>query len=114
MTFQPGDRLVSRKADWGALGTIHVELQNGGPLTFTMIITEPPSANRVTEPNPAEVIVRPRRGTLDYDAYRRVGSAAAVACTRFRRHRVRCFYGTGGESWKDEGLHASSSLRLCG
>ena len=33
---------------------------------------------------------------------------------RFRRHRVRCFYGTGGESWKDEGLHASSSLRLCG
>ncbi|MGO9846174.1 MAG: hypothetical protein ACLPKT_06115, partial [Methylocella sp.] len=22
-----------------------------------------------------------------------------VACTRFRRHRVRCFYGTGGESW---------------
>ena len=37
-----------------------------------------------------------------------------VACTRFRRHRVRCFYGTGGESWKDEGLHASSSLRLCG
>jgi hypothetical protein len=37
-----------------------------------------------------------------------------MACTRFRRHRVRCFYGTGGESWKDEGLHASSSLRLCG
>jgi uncharacterized protein with ParB-like and HNH nuclease domain len=37
-----------------------------------------------------------------------------VACTRFRRHRVRCFYGTGGESWKDEGLHASSSLKLCG
>ena len=37
-----------------------------------------------------------------------------LACTRFRRHRVRCFYGTGGESWKDEGLHASSSLRLCG
>jgi hypothetical protein len=31
-----------------------------------------------------------------------------MACTRFRRHRVRCFYGTGGESWKDEGLHASS------
>ena len=37
-----------------------------------------------------------------------------LACTRFRRHRVRCFYGTGGKSWKDEGSHASSSLRLCG
>ena len=36
-----------------------------------------------------------------------------VACTRFRRHRVRCFYGTGGESWRDEGLRGSSSLRLC-
>src|SRR5208282_5448844 len=35
-----------------------------------------------------------------------------LACTRFRRHRVRCFYGTGGESWRDEGLHGSSSLRL--
>jgi hypothetical protein len=37
-----------------------------------------------------------------------------VACTRFRRHRVRCFNGTGGGSWKGENLHASSSLRLCG
>jgi hypothetical protein len=37
-----------------------------------------------------------------------------LACTRFRRHRVRCFYGTGGESWRDEGLRGSSSLRLCG
>ena len=37
-----------------------------------------------------------------------------VACTRFRRHRVRCFDGTGGESWRDGSLHASSSLRLCG
>ena len=37
-----------------------------------------------------------------------------VACTRFRRHRVRCFNGTGGGSWRDEGLHGSSSLRLFG
>ena len=37
-----------------------------------------------------------------------------LACTRFRRHRVRCFYGTGGESWKGGSLHGSSSLRLCG
>ena len=36
-----------------------------------------------------------------------------LACTRFRRHRVRCFYGTGGESWSDEGLRGNSSLRLC-
>src|SRR6516164_3723901 len=37
-----------------------------------------------------------------------------MACTRFRRHRVRCFDGTGGGSWRDGSLPASSSLRLCG
>ncbi len=37
-----------------------------------------------------------------------------VACTRFRRHRVRCFDGTGGEAWRGGSLHESSSLRLCG
>jgi hypothetical protein len=37
-----------------------------------------------------------------------------MACTRFRRHRVRCFDGTGGGSWRDGSSHASSSLRLCG
>jgi hypothetical protein len=37
-----------------------------------------------------------------------------LACTRFRRHRVRCFNGTGGGSWRGGSLHASSSLRLCG
>ena len=40
--------------------------------------------------------------------------SAVVACTRFRRHRVRCFYGTGGESWRGGSLHESSSLRRCG
>ena len=40
--------------------------------------------------------------------------AGEMACTRFRRHRVRCFYGTGGESWRDVGLRESSSLKLCG
>src|ERR1700693_4999460 len=34
-----------------------------------------------------------------------------VACCRFRRHRVRCFDGTGGGSWRDGSLRASSSLR---
>ena len=37
-----------------------------------------------------------------------------LACTRFRRHRVRCFDGAGGGSWRDGSLPASSSLRLCG
>ena len=36
-----------------------------------------------------------------------------VACTRFRRHRVRCFDGAGGGSWRDGSLRGSSSLRLC-
>ena len=37
-----------------------------------------------------------------------------MACTRFRRHRVRCFNGTGGGSWRGENLRGNSSLRLCG
>jgi 4,5-dihydroxyphthalate decarboxylase len=36
-----------------------------------------------------------------------------VACTRFRRHRVRCFNGTGGWSWSDDSLRESSSLKRC-
>src|SRR5207245_6327856 len=35
-----------------------------------------------------------------------------LACTRFRRHRVRCFDGAGGGSWRDGSLPASSSLSL--
>ena len=30
-----------------------------------------------------------------------------MACTRFRRHRVRCFDGAGGGSWRDGSLPAS-------
>jgi hypothetical protein len=40
--------------------------------------------------------------------------AQSLACCRFRRHRVRCFNGTGGGSWRDGSLHGSSSLRPCG
>jgi hypothetical protein len=39
--------------------------------------------------------------------------AGGVACTRFRRHRVRCFDGAGGGSWKGGSLRESSSLRRC-
>ena len=39
---------------------------------------------------------------------------AVLACTRFRRHRVRCFDGAGGVSWRDGSLLESSSLRRCG
>jgi hypothetical protein len=37
-----------------------------------------------------------------------------LACTRFRRHRVRCFNGTGGGSWSGGSLRGSSSLRPYG
>jgi hypothetical protein len=37
-----------------------------------------------------------------------------MACTRFRRHRVRCFIGTGGGSWRGGSLHESLSLKRCG
>ncbi len=36
-----------------------------------------------------------------------------MACTRFRRHRVRCFDGAGGGSWRDGSLRGSSSLKRC-
>jgi tetratricopeptide (TPR) repeat protein len=36
-----------------------------------------------------------------------------LACTRFRRHRVRCFDGAGGGSWRDGSSRGSSSLRPC-
>jgi len=36
-----------------------------------------------------------------------------LACTRFRRHRVRCFDGAGGGSWRGVSLRGSSSLRRC-
>ena len=47
--------------------------------------------------------------TSDSGLYSLNGSL--VACTRFRRHRVRCFDGTGGGSWRDGSLRGSSSLR---
>jgi len=40
-------------------------------------------------------------------------SNSIMACTRFRRHRVRCFHGTGGASWRGGSSRESSSLRLC-
>jgi hypothetical protein len=48
------------------------------------------------------------------DAMREITRRAReVACTRFRRHRVRCFDGAGGGSWRDGSLRESSSLRPC-
>ena len=38
---------------------------------------------------------------------------SCLACTRFRRHRVRCFDGAGGGSWRGGSLRESSSLRRC-
>ena len=50
---------------------------------------------------------------LNEFSLKRPGSGCGqLACTRFRRHRVRCFYGTGGASWRDDVLRGSSSLRL--
>ena len=38
--------------------------------------------------------------------------SGSMACTRFRRHRVRCDNGTGGGSWRGGSSRESSSLRL--
>jgi len=37
-----------------------------------------------------------------------------VGCCRFRGHRVRCDYGTGGGLWDGGVLRESSSSRLSG
>ncbi len=42
-----------------------------------------------------------------------IPTISTLACTRFRRHRVRCFNGTGGWSWRDGSLRESSSLKRC-
>ena len=42
-----------------------------------------------------------------------IAESLGLACTRFQRHRVRCFDGTGGVSWRGGSLHGSSSLKLC-
>jgi deferrochelatase/peroxidase EfeB len=51
-------------------------------------------------------------GTEDPEALR-CPFGAHIRCTRFRRHRVRCFDGTGGASWRGGSSRESSSLRLC-
>jgi hypothetical protein len=55
-----------------------------------------------------------RQGKPRLDVCTSVVELVRLACTRFRRHRVRCFDGTGGESWRDGSLRGSSSLRPCG
>ena len=47
------------------------------------------------------------------DLSRYLMNSAELACTRFRRHQVRCFNGTGGASWSVGSLHGSLSLKLC-
>jgi hypothetical protein len=42
---------------------------------------------------------------------RQVIELQAVACPRFRRHRVKVFNGAGGRSWRGDGLRESSRLR---
>jgi hypothetical protein len=53
------------------------------------------------------------KGKLDMMLVFLSGYLLPMACTRFRRHRVRCFYGAGGGSWRDGSLRESSSLRRC-
>src|SRR6516164_3026293 len=62
--------------------------------------------------NGYERILDFKNRTSDSGLYSLNGSL--VACTRFRRHRVRCFDGAGGGSWRDGSSRGSSSLRPCG
>ena len=42
----------------------------------------------------------------------REAKKCSLACTRFRRHRVKVFNGPGGRPWRGDGLRGSSRLRL--
>jgi DNA end-binding protein Ku len=64
------------------------------------------------EPEELEAIAIESKRTIEIDEFV-PKKEIDVACTRFRRHRVRCFDGAGGGSWRDRSLPASSSLRLC-
>ena len=52
-------------------------------------------------------------GSIERATVQRWGMVRMARNTRFRRHRVRCFDGTGGASWRGGSLRESSSLRLC-
>jgi co-chaperonin GroES (HSP10) len=93
MQFRPlHDRVLVRR--------IEAEEKSAGGIIIPDTAKEKPSQGEVVAVGP---------GSRDDS-----GKLVPMACTRFRRHRVRCFYGTGGESWRDDGLRGSSSLRLCG
>ena len=60
------------------------------------------------------VLAEEKRETLSVAFLERVFMKnATLACTRFRRHRVRCFDGTGGGSWRGGSSRGSSSLKRC-
>src|SRR5215813_5190667 len=79
----------------------------------------PPPSRRIPSPSQVIVVLKGRFALCPIMHLRREylrlapPRKRALACTRFRRHRVRCFDGTGGGSWRDGSLLASSSLRLC-
>src|SRR5262249_34075509 len=61
---------------------------------------------------PAELSHHVRAKSVDCPGVNGLYRVLTLACTRFRRHRVRCFDGAGGGSWRDGSLRESSSLRL--
>jgi hypothetical protein len=95
---------------WGVMQAINIQQDAISELHRVIVGSKP-----TTGPNSAWSRLRDKRNLCAGHPARRSHSVIAIlACTRFRRHRVRCFYGTGGGSWRDEDLRGSSSLRLCG
>jgi DNA repair exonuclease SbcCD ATPase subunit len=100
----------------GQSGSLRInrELRGGSNRSRRTVIDSSGKEVSVEEALPLLTRLGSHESTQIIFAAQHAAGRQLMACTRFRRHRVRCFYGTGGESWKDEGLHASSSLRLCG
>ena len=67
---------------------------------------------RMLKYTPAAFVFNYAKGSMRCGPATKI-AGSSMACTRFRRHRVRCFNGTGGWSWRDGSLRKSSSLRRC-
>ena len=90
------------RAQKGSEQIIHRLQEENSRLREQLNVDEEPSEDPSREKRIIEF-----RALLQGEDYR-------LACTLFRRHRVWCFDGTGGVSWRGGSLRASSSLRPFG
>jgi hypothetical protein len=95
-----GDNFVARHLKRGNRGLLNWAFDHRGIVVGTAAVAVVVAAYAAT--------LLPRLVTVDGKDERLFLTSVAGACTRFRRHRVRCFDGAGGGSWRDGSLRESS------